>query len=212
MDRRKALKNIGFSAGFMAASPGLISLLQSCTSDIESWIPETLSVEQGQVLRGVIDVILPKSDTPGALEVNVPEFIDKYVGSAMTVDEQKIFIFTLDGLVANLKESYGKLSGISTEQYEAYLTEHLKEASANEATFNSMVNTYNEALKQGEDVVGDAKAISFSALNRIRSMAVSAYKNSEIVGEQVLPYLPVPGGYTGCGSLEELTGGKAWSL
>ena len=212
MDRRKALRNIGYTAGFMAASPGLLSLLQSCTSDAASWVPETFSVDQGEVLKAIVDVILPKSDTPSASEVNVPEFIDKFVGSAMTVDEQKILFFTFDGLVANLKDSYGKISRITPEEYEEYLTRHLRNATKTEDAVTSMVNTYYEALKQGEEIVGDPEAISFSALSRIRSLAVFAYKNSEMVGEQVLPYLPVPGGYTGCGSLEELTGGKAWSL
>ena len=212
MDRRKALRNIGLSAGFMAASPGLLSILQSCTTDQNTWVPQTLTPQQGAVLRGVVDVILPKSDTPSASEVNVPEFIDKFVGSAMTIDEQKLFIFSLDGLVGNLKSEYGNVEKISTEEYEAYLTKHLREAAKNEETHNEAITSYSEAIKNGEPVVGDPAALSYSSLAKIREMAVFAYKNSEMVGEQVLPYLPVPGGYTGCGSLEELTGGKAWSL
>ncbi|MEJ2163444.1 MAG: gluconate 2-dehydrogenase subunit 3 family protein, partial [Robiginitalea sp.] len=41
---------------------------------------------------------------------------------------------------------------------------------------------------------------------------LKAYKTTEYIGEEILAYLPVPGEYIGCGDLDELTGGKAWSL
>jgi hypothetical protein len=43
-------------------------------------------------------------------------------------------------------------------------------------------------------------------------MAVWGFKTSEEIGKKVMAYDPIPGGYVGCESLEELTGGKAWSL
>ncbi|WP_224487791.1 gluconate 2-dehydrogenase subunit 3 family protein [Robertkochia flava] len=213
MNRRKALRNIGLSAGFMAASPGLLSLLQSCTSEQASWVPEHLTADQGTVLRALVDVILPKSDTPSATEVNVPEFMDKYIGNALEESEMKFMQWTMDGLVGNLKEAYGDdVSDISTENYVEFLNANLREASKDGRMLSEKVSSYAEAMAKGEEITGDAKAVNYEALKNIREMAVFAYKNSEKVGEQVLVYDPVPGGYNGCGSLQELTGGKAWSL
>ena len=212
MNRRKALRNIGLSAGFMAASPGILSLLQSCTSEQASWVPQYLSVEHGAVLRALVDVILPKSDTPSATEVNVPEFIDKYIESAVEEPQQKFFQWTMDGLVANLKEAYGDLSGITAENYEEFLNTNLREASKDDSALAEKVSGYTAAVASGEQVTGDAKAVNYEALKKIRQLAVFAYTRSEMIGEQVLVYDPVPGGYTGCGSLQELTGGKSWSL
>ena len=42
-------------------------------------------------------------------------------------------------------------------------------------------------------------------------MTISAYLTTEEIGENVLVYDPVPSQYY-CGDLQELTGGKAWSL
>lgn len=212
MDRRKALRNIGLSAGFMAASPGLLSLLQSCTTDQAAWKPVNLKKDHGPVLRSIVDVILPKSDTPSATEVNVPEFIDKYIGSAMSEDDQKVLLWKLDNLVANLKEEFGSVSDITAENYEAFLNTHLREAYKKGGDLTAKANSYSEAVVKGEEISGEAEAINYDTLRIIREMAVFAYKNSEMVGEQVLIYDPVPGGYTGCGSLQELTGGKAYSL
>ena len=79
MKRREALKNIGLAAGVAVATPSILSILQSCTSDVATWTPSFFTEEQGMLLRGFVDTILPKTDTPSGSEVNVPEFIDRYV-------------------------------------------------------------------------------------------------------------------------------------
>jgi len=58
----------------------------------------------------------------------------------------------------------------------------------------------------------DVKAAAHSMINSLRSLAASAFKNSEVIGETVLAYAPVPGEQKGCVSIEEATGGRAWSL
>ena len=49
-------------------------------------------------------------------------------------------------------------------------------------------------------------------LSQIRGMSIWAWKNSEEIGENVLVYDPIPGQQIGCGDLQELTGGKDYSL
>ena len=78
MKRRDALKNIGLSAGLIVATPTVISLLNSCSTDSNKWSPVFLNKEQAKVLMEIVDVIIPKTDTPSANEVNVVEFLDKY--------------------------------------------------------------------------------------------------------------------------------------
>lgn len=212
MDRRKALRSIGLSAGFMAVTPGMMSLLQSCKTDAATWVPVHLTPDQGALVRAITDVILPASDTPSATAVNVPEFIDKYIGSGISESDQQFFQWTLDELHKNLLESYGDISDIRHEEYVAFLSTHLRDAHKNAADLTARARSYAKAMEQGEKVDVDAGAINYAALSRLRDLAVFAYTNSEMVGKEVLAYDPIPGGYTGCGSLEELSGGKAWSL
>ncbi len=56
------------------------------------------------------------------------------------------------------------------------------------------------------------EVVSYSFAKNLRDMTIWGYKTSEYIGEEVLAYLPVPGEYIGCGDLNELTGGKDWSL
>ena len=48
-------------------------------------------------------------------------------------------------------------------------------------------------------------------LGQVKWMTISAYRNSEQVGENILVYDPIPAQYY-CGDLQELTVGKSYSL
>jgi|AP45_3_1055517.scaffolds.fasta_scaffold120949_2 phosphate/sulfate permease len=194
MKRREALKNIGLSAGFVLATPSLFNLLQSCTSDVVTWTPVFLSEEQGVVLKSIVDIILPKTDTPSATEVNVPEFIDKYANEVMDLEEQVILRKAYDNLVVLIKTEYNDdLSKVSSDNYMALLDTHMK-------------------LPKEETPSEDPTKMTMSQLlNSIKGMTIWGYRISETVGETILAYDPVPGAAY-CGDLQELTGGKAWSL
>ena len=193
MKRRDALKNIGLTAGFIVATPTVLSLFQSCKSDVATWTPSFLTEEQGVVLNNIIDVILPKTDTPSASDVNVAEFIDKYVKEVYTNEEQEGYKHSFETLVSLLKSDYNtNVSKITDANYMNLLDTHL-------------VLDSNGSGSENEDVS--------EFLNGIRNTTIHAYKISETVGETILAYDPVPGiPKISCMTVEEATGGVAWSL
>ena len=194
MKRREALKNIGLGTGFVLATPSLFSLLQSCTSDVATWIPVFLTEEQGIVLKSLVDIILPKTDTPSATEVNVPEFIDKYVNEVLADEEQTLIKNSFESLVTLIKTDYNEnLTKVTEDNYKNLLDTHMK--LAKEETDSEDLN----------------KMTASQLLNAIKGQTIYAYRISETVGETILAYDPIPGA-SYCGDLNELTGGKAWSL
>ncbi|MBT8292258.1 MAG: gluconate 2-dehydrogenase subunit 3 family protein, partial [Eudoraea sp.] len=67
MDRRIALKNMGLALGYTVATPTLLNLVQGCkTVDTVDWTPDFFTKDQGNVLYKLVDIILPKTDTPSA--------------------------------------------------------------------------------------------------------------------------------------------------
>jgi hypothetical protein len=189
MKRREALKNIGLAAGVAVSTPSLLSLLQSCTADVTTWTPSFFTEEQGLLLRGIVDTILPKSDTPSASEVNVPEFIDRYVNEVSSKEYQVEIKRSFESLLALVKENYSEnISKLSDDDYKDLLDNHMK--------------------LSGEEGDDDPNS---QILNRIKGISISAYRSSEIVAETILAYDPVPAAYY-CGDLQELTGGRSWSL
>lgn len=51
-----------------------------------------------------------------------------------------------------------------------------------------------------------------SGIGQFRSMVLAGYFTSKEVGTEVLAYDPIPGEWIPCGDLQELTGGKLWSI
>jgi len=198
MKRRDAIKNIGLSLGYAAAAPTALGILQSCSTHVTSWTPQFLTTDQGQLIINLVDLILPKTtDAPSASEVNVPEFIDLLALKTFEPQKQKKFKEQLQTVIEELilnEKNTVELKDIAIEKYDALLTKYLKSTEAEQKKFNKAEKTV------------------FNTLKDLRYKAVWAYKKSEYVGENVLAYNPIPGGYKSCIDLKEATGGKAWSL
>ena len=215
MDRRKALKNMGLALGYTVATPTLISIVQSCKNDAAiTWTPDFLSPTEGSMLTQLVDIILPKTDTPSASEVQVHIFIDRFADQVMKKEQQDLFKMTMGKFLDKALQDSGKkeIADLDPEDLEPVLSAALKISKEDEAKKFKVINAYTESVKAGETASLDDEVSRFAFANNLRGLTILAYKSSEYVGENVLSYLPVPGEYIACGDLQELTGGKAWSL
>ena len=75
MNRRDLLKKGVYGLAGVTLSSALISSLQSCTS-IEKYSPLYFSKTEFSLLSNIVDFLIPKTETPGALDMKVPQFID----------------------------------------------------------------------------------------------------------------------------------------
>ena len=92
MDRRQAIKNISLSLGYALTGSTIISLFNSCTSKNTISNFNVLNDKQRFCIENLADIIIPKSSSPGALDVNIIEFIDVMVSETLTNKEQDIFL------------------------------------------------------------------------------------------------------------------------
>ena len=215
MDRRKALKNMGLAMGYTVATPTLISLMQSCKGEpAVVWTPDFFTIDEGSAVTKLVDIILPKTDTPSASEVNVHLFIDKFANEVMEKEQQDFVRMSMNNFMDKVLADSGKeqIKDITTEDLEPVLAAALKVSNEDKVTNMKMINTYNKAVAAGEEAQLDDTVSRFAFADNLRGMTIWGYKTSEYVGEEVLAYLPVPGEYIGCADTQELTGGKAWSL
>ncbi len=215
MDRRKALKNMGLAMGYTVATPTVISLLNSCKAEsAASWTPRFFSPGEGKVLTHIVDILLPKTDTPSASEVNVHIFIDRYLDEVMPVEQQgftRMLMGKFSGSVlkATGKENLEDLEGSDIEPVLAKALEVLDPEK--EKVHREAMGAYMQAAAKGEAADLPDEVANANLSKTLRSFSIMAYKNTEYVGEKVLPYAPVPGVNIPCGDLDELTGGKVWS-
>jgi len=215
MDRRKALKNMGLAMGYTVATPTLISIMQSCKGEpVIEWTPDFFTKEQGAVLTKLVDIILPKTDTPSASEVQVNIFIDRFINEVADKERQDFTKMAMGKFLEKALKDAGKekASDLSSEELEKTLAAALKITKAKEKENNEAIQAYTMALKEGKEASIDDAVANHAFASNLRGMTIMGYKTSEYVGEEVLAYLPVPGEYIGCADTQELTGGKAWSL
>ena len=215
MDRRIALKNMGLALGYTVATPTLLSLVQSCKNeDALAWTPDFFSVEEGAVITRLVDIILPKTDTPSATEVQVNIFIDRFADQVMEKEQQEFVKMITGKFIGKALADSGKQNAADLEsaELEAVLSSALKISKEEITSKQEAVGQFMEAAAKGETAELDDTAAIYAFASNLRDMTIWGYKTSEYVGENVLEYLPVPGEYVACGNVDELTAGKAWSL
>jgi hypothetical protein len=199
MKRRDALKMLGLAAGFAITAPSIFSMLQSCTADVKTWVPKFLTSNEQAVLTNLVDIILPKTaTTPSATEVKVPQFIDQYIYEVLDTKDQEITRDAFNKFIGFLKLNETKsISDVTSEEYTALLDEYL---------------LITEDIDEEREANLEAEIMTTSEfLGQVKWMTIYAYRNSEQVGENILVYDPIPAQYY-CGDLQELTGGKSYSL
>ena len=224
MDRRIALKNMGMALGYTMATPTILSLMQSCRQSTGSdWVPAYLSPEEGSVLMKLADLILPRTDTPSATEIGVHAFIDRYLHEVSSLEEQAFFRKCMEKFLHRALTETGKSSpeDLAPEEIERVFVGSLDRSRDESDEIDDRLE-YHPKLYSNDDIKEVVPGVSVDPLDdgiycyafaaHLRDAVIKAYKTSEYIGEEVLAYLQIPGGYIGCGDLDELTGGRAWSL
>ncbi|MEM8510147.1 MAG: gluconate 2-dehydrogenase subunit 3 family protein [Bacteroidota bacterium] len=217
MKRRSALKNMGMVFGYAATTPALLSVLQSCKEKppYAEWVPSFFEKDKGYALAQMVDVILPKTETPSATEVNVHVFIDEFAKDVLPKEQQALMNLMMDKFMNTVLESSDKerLLDIEGPDFNSVLDTYLaKRTDEQQEAHNNAIEKYMQAVMGGEVAALKDEVACYTFAGNIRDISIWAYKSSEYIGEEVLAYLPIPGEYIACGDVDELTQGRAWSL
>ena len=213
MKRRELLRYASYSAGFAVSAPVLSAFFTSCESDPEvkdtAYAPSFFNAAQYAYIVKMADTMLPADDQgPGAVEVGVPQMIDKMVGEVYGKEQQEQaregLKMLMDKMDADNPGGFAKLDGDKALIYLQDQDLHYKE-------FKADVQMSGEDVPQEEMVMED-EASARDAYFTLKSMIIGSYFNTEEVATTLLAYEPVPGEYIPCGDLQELTGGKAWAI
>jgi len=109
MNRRDLLKKGVYGLAGVSLSSTLISTLQSCTS-IEKYSPHYFLKTEFSLLSNIVDFLIPKTETPGALEMKVPQFIDIIISETYNNESKNNFSNKLKLLIEDFKSNNIDLS------------------------------------------------------------------------------------------------------
>ncbi|UCE93657.1 MAG: gluconate 2-dehydrogenase subunit 3 family protein [Flavobacteriaceae bacterium] len=95
MKRRELIKMISLSTGAVLSIPLSNSLLTACkkVEPVKETVftPYFFSDREFSFVREILDVILPKTDSPSANDVGVDQIMDTMIGTVYSPDQQKSF-------------------------------------------------------------------------------------------------------------------------
>jgi hypothetical protein len=186
MNRREAIKRSFLVLGGTAVSTSLLSgLLISCESKPDvTFVGEFFDEAGVRSLSRVIDILIPTTDTPGALDAGVLEFMDGFANTYLPEeDKQKL----RDGLAAmdtDSEERFGK---------------SFNDASAEQQV--ELIQAYDEASFGKTDEENPFAAKDFYP--QIKESVCWAYCTSEQGAKEHLQFVFDPGGYSNCIPIEE---------
>lgn len=181
---------LAISAGSMAA------VFTACKQEAKlSWTPLFLEPHQASLVAEIAETILPKTKTPGAKDMAVPQFIDKMVQDTMDVAAKKSFLEGMDSFEAACQKSQGSsFLELSAAQKHAFLMEQEKD------------NPRSGMSLWGINLEPTAAKPTFYKI--VKSLTLFGYYTAQPIGEKILAYDPVPGPYIAC---MPLNGQNAWN-
>ena len=186
--RRDAMRQMALALGLSLSAGSLSALAASLGAprDMSHSSKTFLTQEQLALVRQIGELILPATDTPGAIAAGVHDFINRFVSSCATQTEREQLVRGLQRIeaVATARARKPFLALSETQQLKL-----LAQMELTQEEFNA------------EDR-GDFKYL--------KGLVLLGYYTSEIGATQELRYDAVPGGFKGEVKFSKV--GRAWSL
>ena len=123
------------ATGAAISAPLLSSLLSGCSvkkaDSATNFVPKFFSDYEFATIKEVIDLILPKTDSPSATEVGVHKIIDTMVSEVYADLDRRSYRNGLESLLGFLKKDSNKLTLLQSLESPKNLDIEVKEAYLN---------------------------------------------------------------------------------
>jgi hypothetical protein len=171
MNRRIAVKHVALLVGAAAVLPSCLSQTereQSTPPPVAS-----LTASQQQLVAEVCETLLPRTDTPGAQDLGLAQYVLKMLKDCTPAKEQQIFVAGLGQLDAAAQRQHGRAFAASTPAQRTALLQRLDQ--------------------QPTDFPADLAGFYRMA----RQLTIDGYTNSKYFMTKEVVYELVPGRYNG---------------
>jgi len=207
MNRREWLQRLATSLGGTASVPALLSLLEGCaaqpkavapdaqaaTMTTDPWEPQFFDAAQAAIVAQVVQVLIPRTDTPGAIEAGVPAFIDRVLKDVYPQSDQDRYRRGLAEFDAASRTAYGNgFADIAQAQREALVRE------VHGAAF-------------AEEIADEKRPAVQIFMRKTTDLAALGFFTSLPGATQVLQFVAIPGKFEACIPLTQAGNGKTWA-
>jgi gluconate 2-dehydrogenase gamma chain len=199
MNRRELIQRVALLMGGAISAPAVLGVLNGCSpKPSASWHPQFLSTAEGAIVEEVAELILPRTDTPGARDVGVPAFIDVILKDAYPAEDQARFVSGAKDFDAEAQRAHGKpFLELPQAQRLAFL-QKVHDAAA-----------VAERVQADNEVPPSQRKRPFVLM--MKELTMLGFFVSKPGATQVLQYVAVPGGYQACIPIAQAGNGKQWA-
>ena len=134
---------------------------------------------QRETVTAMCEAIIPRTDTPGAIDAGVPQFLELMVADWLNDEERGIFISGLQDIADRIPQEYGKPFSQLGPQEQLQILEALEDA-ASDSSWYDLGNIQQVYMS-------DAPFIC-----QMKELTIWGFFTSEAGGSQVLRYDPMP--------------------
>ena len=184
LTRRKAIRNAVLLLGGSISVAQISPLISDVAAMSANYIPKFLGKHHFQMNKRLVDLIIPESDTPGALTANVHQFIDVMLDGWAAADTQLRFLDNFNNIDRRSMAMTGKTFADANRTQQIKLLEVLDKESFSD---------------NGTDIF----------FGEFKALVVFGYYSSEEGASVELRYDRIPGGYRDCIPFSEV--GRSWS-
>ncbi len=173
------------------------------------WTPKALTGPQASALDAAAELIMPATDTPGAREAGVPQFVDRAVATYCSPAQAQAIRSGLDRMEADAQRQHATaFAALRPEQQMALLARYEAEARTPRAV---------QPVGRGDTETGLSNRVAAPAPAQqgppffpiLKELVTVGYFTSQLGATKAVRYDPVPGAYHGCVPLAQI--GRAWA-
>ena len=183
MNRRELLVAIGGAGTLLATvSPTELWARSKALPRLSGQPLGPFTAHQADTVSRICDLILPRTDTPGAVDAGVPAFIAVIVGEWYLPEDKARFMEDLGGIDARSRSRWSRdFIQLTEDEQVALLIE---------------LDGELQAMKQRKEPAGK------NFFQRIKGLTLYGYYNSEPGMKEELRYVMIPGRYDPCAPVE----------
>jgi hypothetical protein len=194
MIRREALRLLAAGAAIPFVNHRMLAAMREARALVDAQpAAHTLNAHQQATVGMMAELILPKTDTPGATEVGATQFIDLMLAEWYDQPERAVFLSGLADVDSRARSLFNKdfVDGSTVEQADI-LT----------ALGEQMTEEIAKLSDQPRHGRGAAPSLTHNFYAMLRRLTLTAYYTSEAGATEELHFEMIPGRYAGCVEME----------
>jgi gluconate 2-dehydrogenase gamma chain len=197
LSRREALQRVAWLMGGSVSAAAILGIRKGYSAMTPAGSePSILSPSQMSIVAAVAEIMIPRTDTPGAIDVGVPGFIDIMLKNVYAQPDRERYLAGLAEFDAAARaERGGEFRALAATQQVALVRRF-----------------HDAAVVEEKRLTRPEQHHQRPFILMTKELTLLGFFTSQAGATRVLQYVAIPGSYHGCLPVEHAGNGKTWAV